>query len=79
MADKQLKDKGNKLFSQGKYEAAIEAYSQAIVSPNSFYPYVSLWNLLWLSIVRRSGCIVFEFLSKYLAPFMYFVSLFVGG
>ena len=32
MADKQLKDRGNKLFSQGKYEAAIETYSQAIVS-----------------------------------------------
>ena len=32
MAEKQFKERGNKLFSQGKYEAAIEAYSQAIVS-----------------------------------------------
>lgn len=32
MAAKQLKEQGNRLYAQGKVEAALEVYSQAIVS-----------------------------------------------
>ena len=48
MADKQLKDRGNKLFSQGKYEAAIETYSQAIVS------YSNLTNIPFINTPAKT-------------------------
>lgn len=60
MAAKQLKEQGNRLYSQGKVEAALEVYSQAIVSILSIFN-LAIGILSALPWLARLANIVYRF------------------